>query len=117
MSQAFAGPSLTVLEGATPGSFPLSYTPHPTSNQAQSVLPAHPGPAPPSPWLGPGNPVGGHCYGNRTRPWLYLIKFQAEAKTIEKLKGKKCIPDAYFLFLMSLCLDETALECWRGAGM
>lgn len=32
--------------------------------------------------------MGGHCYGNRTRPWLYLIKFQAEAKAIEKLKKK-----------------------------
>lgn len=74
-----------------PGEFSSKSPPPPTPpcNQAQSVLPSHPGPAPPSLWLGPGNPVGGHCYGNRTRPWLYLIKFQAEAKTIEKLKEKK----------------------------
>ena len=32
--------------------------------------------------------VGGHCYGKRTRPWLYLIKFLAEAIAIEKLKKK-----------------------------
>lgn len=93
---------------------PGESTPPPPCNQGQSVLPAHPGPAPPSLWLGPGNPVGGHCYGNRTRPWLYLIKFQAEAKTIEKLKGEKCIPDVYFLFLISQCLDETALREGRG---
>lgn len=63
--------------------------------------------------------MGGHCYGNRTRPWLYLIKFQAEAKAIEKLKKKKCIPDVYFLFLIFPCLDETAPRQagGRGAGM
>lgn len=78
-----------------------SLPPPPPAPQSSPVcpLPAHPGPAPPSLWLGPGNPVGGHCYGNRTRPWLYLIKFQAEAKTIEKLKEKNVFQMFTFYFL------------------
>lgn len=99
-----------------PGEFsPQLYTP-PPCNQAQSVLPAHPGPAPPSPWLGPGNPVGGHCYGNRTRPWLYLIKFQAEAKTIEKLKGKNVFQMFTFYFLFPCVWMRQLMSAGGGQG-